>query len=124
MLDKLKIETVKYLNLQLKELNNQGILYIKTRKCNFDVEIGIDMLRDFDKGINNFILWSGDSDFADPIRHLLKNDRRVSIFATVRKIASELNELRKIGLHIFDIRKIRDFICWPKEMKSKRDLPK
>ena len=35
-----------------------------------------------------------------------------------------LNELRGAGLRIFDIQKIRDFICWPREMKatkSKKD---
>ena len=76
------------------------------------------MLVDYDKnGIENFVLWSGDSDFADPINQLLNDGKKVILFATARKVASELNELRKEGLLIFDIQKIRNFICWKKEIK-------
>ncbi len=117
LLQKLKVETVEYLNRQLKGLNNQGIFYIEDRKCNFDVEIGRDMLIDYDKnGIEHFILWSGDSDFASSVEQLLADGKRVYIFATARKVASELNELVRQGLTIFDIQKIRNFICWAKEI--------
>lgn len=118
LLQKLKIETVEYLNRQLKELNDQGIFYIEDRKCNFDVEIGRDMLIDYEKNnIENFILWSGDSDFASSVEQLLKDGKKVYIFATARKVASELGDLANKGLVIFDIQKIRDFICWSKETK-------
>ncbi len=105
-------------NRQLKELNSQGIFYIEDRKCNFDVEIGRDMLVDYDKnGIEHFILWSGDSDFASSIEQLLLDGKKVYIFATARKVASELNDLAHKGLTIFDIQKIRNFICWIREIK-------
>jgi len=119
LLQKFKVETIEYLNFQLQELNKQEILSIEDKKCNFDVEIGRDMLTDYDKnGTEVFILWSGDSDFADPVEQLLKDGKRVYIFATARKVASELNELQKQGLMIYDIQKIRDFICWKKEILS------
>ena len=125
LLEKMSIETIKYLNSKLQEFNQQGVYYLEDKKCNFDVEIGRDMLLDYaKKEVDNFILWSGDSDFADPIRQLLKDNKKVVLFATVRRVASELNDLKKKGLYIFDIQKIRDFICWKKEMeciKSKRD---
>ena len=35
----------------------------------------------------------------------------LGVFATARRIARELNDLRSQGLIIFDIQKIRDFIC-------------
>lgn len=117
LLKKFKIETIEYLNLQLQELNKQGILFIEDLKCNFDVEIGRDMLMDYERNrIENFILWSGDSDFASPIEQLLKDGKKVYLFATSRRVASELNDLKKAGLVIFDIQKIRDFICWKKEI--------
>lgn len=119
LLRMLKVETIEYLNNRLKELNDQGIFYIKDRKCNFDVEIGRDMLLDFEKKkIDTYILWSGDSDFASTLEHLLQNKKKVYVFATARKVASELNDLRKLGLAIYDIQKIRDFICWPREMRG------
>lgn len=118
LLKKLRVETIEFLNNQLKELNQQGILFLQDLKCNFDVEIGRDMLIDYEKNkIENFVLWSGDSDFADPISQLLKDGKKVVLFSTVRRVASELNELKEQGLFIFDIQKIRNFICWKKEME-------
>ena len=128
LLQKLNIETIEYLNTKLKELNLQGITYLEDMKCNFDVEIGSDMLLDYAASkAECYILWSGDSDFEDPIRQLLADGKRVALFVTSRKVAKELNELTKQGLMIFDIQKIRNFICWNREninnkvLKSKKD---
>jgi len=119
LLKKLKVEAIEFLNSQLKELNQQGILFIQDLKCNFDVEIGRDMLLDYEKNrVENFILWSGDSDFAGPVSQLLEDGKRVVLFATARRVASELNELQEKGLFIFDIQKIKDFICWKREISS------
>jgi len=121
LLKELTIETIEYLNGKLKELNDRGIKFIEVRKCNFDVEIGRDMLLDYENNnIENFILWSGDSDFADPVNQLLKDGKKVVIFATARRISFELGETASLK---FDIQKIRDFICraseLPQEVKSK-----
>ena len=119
LLQKFQVETIALLNQKLKELNQQGIFYIEDLKCNFDVEIGRDMLLDYERNtVESFILWSGDSDFADPTQQLLNDGKKVAIFATARRVASELNELTKQGLLIFDIQKIRNFICWKKEINK------
>lgn len=98
-------------------MNKKGELYIEDRKCNFDVEIGVDMLLDFERnGTGTYVLWSGDSDFADPVRKLLQAGKKVVLFATARKVSRELSGLREEGLVIFDIQKIRQFICWKKEL--------
>ena len=116
LLRQFKLETIEYLNNRLRELNQQGILFIEERKCNFDVEIGRDLYIDYyEKKAENYILWSGDSDFVDPIRHLLKEGKKVVLFSTTRRVASELSELREQGLQLFDIQKLREFICWPRE---------
>lgn len=125
LLAKLKVETIEALNNELKLLNQQGILYLEDMKSNFDVEIGRDMLSDYDKdGPENFILWSGDSDFEDPVRQLLTDKKKVMLFATARRVATELSELRTQGLAIFDIQKIREFICYKKEMNPLPDIAK
>lgn len=117
LLRQLKVETVEYLNSQLAELNKQGIYFIEDRKCNFDVEIGRDMLLAFEKKeADCFVLWSGDSDFAGPIEQLLKDGKKVFIFSTPRRVASELGDLTSQGLFIYDIQKIKNFICWSREM--------
>ena len=116
------ISTIEYLNEKFKDMNKKGVYYIENMKCNFDVEIGVDMLIDSERNnANNFILWSGDSDFADPIRKLMSVGKKVVLFATARKVSRELSALTTDGLTIFDIQKIRDFICWKRELESKGD---
>ena len=46
---------------------------------------------------------------------------KVFLFATARKVSRELSALTEQGLMIFDIQKIRDFICWKKELERKGD---
>jgi len=120
LLRKFNDEVIEYLNLRLADFNRLGENYIEDRKCNFDVEIGIDMLLDYEReNVDTFVLWSGDSDFHDPIKKLLHNKKKVILFATARKVSSELNRLRSEGLVIFDIQKIKDFICWNRELDDK-----
>ena len=122
LLAQLRIETIEYLNAELKLLNKAGKASIEERKCNFDVEIATDMRVECITGIaTNFCLWSGDSDFADTLKTLLDEKKRVSVFGTARVIASELNELRSRGLQIFDVRKLRELIG--KDPKAK-ETPK
>ncbi len=100
-------------------MNTQGIYFIEDRKCNFDVEIGRDMLIDYERNhVDTFVLWSGDSDFADPIAQLIEDGKNVRLFAIPRRVATELSMLREKGLFIFDIQKIRDFICWKSELSK------
>lgn len=112
-------ETVEYLNTKFKEMNTQGQYFIEDRKCNFDVEIGVDMLLDCERGeTDTFVLWSGDSDFADSVNKLLDSGKKVILFATARRVSTELQQCRVKGLKIFDIQKINDFICRQSELKK------
>ena len=131
LLKKYDIETIKYLNNFFADLNKKGEYHICDMKCNFDVEIGVDMLLDCERGsAETFVLWSGDSDFADPIKKLLGAGKKVFLFATSRKVSTELGKLAMDGLVIFDIQKINTFICWREELiklgfvESKEDSSK
>lgn len=118
LLRKYEIETIEYLNNRFRDMNKKGEDFIEDRKCNFDVEIGVDMLLDCEKnGTDVFVLWSGDSDFADPLKKLMAAGKKVILFATVRRVSKELSDLCENGLLIFDIKKIRNFICWMREME-------
>lgn len=106
LLRSLKVEAIQYLNRQLRDLNRQGNLFLEKRKCNFDVEIATDMRLDNALGrAKTFCLWSGDSDFADPLLQLLNEGKKVVVVA--RSVASEINDLRPDGLVIYDLRKLR-----------------
>ncbi|MBU1326941.1 hypothetical protein KKB64_00910 [Patescibacteria group bacterium] len=64
------------------------------------------------------MLWSGDSDFADPLQRILREGKRAILFATAGRISRELSDLRHTGLEIFDIRDIKEFICWLREIRA------
>lgn len=114
LLSALTLETIEYLNGQLANLNKQGITQIEDRKCNFDVEIGRDMFLDLESGkVECFILWSGDSDFADPINAIRAAGKSAFLFATSGRVSSELSELK---VPVFEIKKMREFICWNREI--------
>lgn len=111
------VEMVKRLNEHLRDLNRRSITYFEDLKCNFDVEIGRDMLVDSSTGdFNVFSLWSADSDFSDPVAELLREGKKVVVFGTSGLVSRELNLLRKDGLQIFDVKKIKEFICWAREI--------
>lgn len=110
-------KTIGAINGNLQEMNQNGVLTITDRKCNFDVEIGRDILTDFQEhDIESFILWSNDSDFADPVRKLLRAGKRVVVITTSGMLSRELSELTTEGLYVFDIKKIRNFVCRTKEV--------
>lgn len=108
MLKEFRVEVVEYLNEELRRLNKAGTLCIEEQKCNFDVEIGTDMR--VEQRAKCFSLWSGDSDFADTLNFLISEGKRVSVFGTAKRIASELNQLKSKGVTIFDIKKLREFV--------------
>jgi uncharacterized LabA/DUF88 family protein len=114
---KLEIADIETINRILSGLNSKGIYFIEDRKCNFDVELASDMIVDLKmNNIETYVLWSGDSDFADPIEQLLDAGKKAILFATARKVSAELNRLQAKGLMIFDIKKIKNYVCRPKEI--------
>lgn len=116
LLRQFTVDQVEKLNEMLKEINARGTKYVEHRKCNFDVEMGRDIAIDYEKGLaDTFILWTGDSDFADPVVQLIKDGKKVVIFATARRVSVELEQT---GAQIFDIQKIRNFICRVGEIQS------
>src|SRR3989338_11673464 len=117
LLRKYEVSTIEYLNERFKDMNRKGEYYIEDRKCNFDGEIGVDMFLDLHlKKVGTFVLWSGDSDFADPLQRILREGKRAILFATAGRISRELSDLRRTGLEIFATRSLKEFICWLREI--------
>jgi len=113
----LSIDTIQHLNNHLRELNKKGTLFFENLKCNFDVEIGRDMLVDQAVGqADTFALWSCDSDFAGPVEELLHDGKTVVVFGMSGMVSRELNLLRPKGLKVYDVRKLKEMICWPREL--------
>lgn len=115
LLDKLSLTDVEYLNNRLRDLNSKGTMFIQDRKCNFDVEIGIRMLKDkedFPK-IRKYILWSGDCDFDSPVQELISKGKKVVIFAPRGFISTELTTS---GAQIYEVRPLKNFVCQSKQI--------
>lgn len=105
------------LNTYFEELNQRWILYIEDRKCNFDVEMWVDISMDLERWlIDNFIIWSADSDFHDIVTKIKNKWKNVSIFWVSWLVSRELSHC---WVFIQDIDKIKNFICWNRFIDNK-----
>jgi len=64
----------------------------KTPKCNFDVEMAMDMLIKIHK-YDTVMLFSGDSDFGDLLRYLKEAEKKVVVVCTRNRMSTELEEV-------------------------------
>lgn len=62
---------------------------------------------------SSFVLWSGDSDFASPVTRIKNAGKKAILFAVSGKVSPELDETE---VFIFDVKKIKEFVCFPKEI--------
>jgi len=76
----------------IKELNNSGII-IEEPKCNFDVEMAMDMMDNTDKS-TAIILFSGDSDMKEPLERLKVSSKKVAVVGVRNKVAGELHQIK------------------------------
>ncbi|OGF79254.1 hypothetical protein A2W54_02115 [Candidatus Giovannonibacteria bacterium RIFCSPHIGHO2_02_43_13] len=74
------------------ELHKSGII-IEEPKCNFDVEIAMDMLDDSEK-LTAVMLFSGDSDLTGPLERLKVKGKKIGIVGVRGKTASELHNVK------------------------------
>ena len=69
-------------------LQQQGIV-IEEPKCNFDVEMALDMLDSMEK-VSGILLFSGDSDMKEPLERLKLKRKHIYIFGVRGLVAKEL----------------------------------
>lgn len=73
------------------ELNKSEII-IEEPKCNFDVEMAMDILDDAEK-LTAIMLFSGDSDMVAPLERLKVKGKNIGIVGVRGRVASELYEI-------------------------------
>lgn len=76
----------------INALNESGII-IEEPKCNFDVEIAMDMMDDTEK-ITAVMLFSGDSDLLKPLQRLKVKGKKIGIVGVRGKVAGELHDIK------------------------------
>ncbi len=77
------------------------------------------MLLDMNNGVEVFILWSCDGDFADTILKLLSAGKTVIAVGVSGRFAKELNQLQPAGLRLYEVKRLKEFLCWPRELEAK-----
>ena len=73
-------------------LQNSGII-IEEPKCNFDVEMTMDMLDDIEK-LTTVMLFSGDSDLLKPLERLKVKGKKIGIIGVRGRVAGELHNIK------------------------------
>ena len=72
----------------IEYLQKQDIV-IEEPKCNFDVEIALDMLDNIDK-VSGILLFSGDSDFKEPLERFKLKGKNNYVFGVRGQVGAEL----------------------------------
>lgn len=76
----------------IDELQKSGIV-IEEPKCNFDVEMAMDILDDAEK-VTAVLLFSGDSDMVEPLERLKVKGKKIGIVGVRGKVAGELHNIK------------------------------
>jgi uncharacterized LabA/DUF88 family protein len=76
----------------IDELQKSGI-FIEEPKCNFDVEMAMDMLDDTDK-LTGILLFSGDSDMYAPLQRLKVKGKHIGVVGVRGQVAGELHSVK------------------------------
>lgn len=76
----------------IDELQKSGII-IEEPKCNFDVEMAMDMLDDAEK-MTAVVLFSGDSDLVNPLERLKVKGKKIAVVGVRGQVAGELHNIK------------------------------
>ncbi|MFH1643010.1 MAG: NYN domain-containing protein [Nanoarchaeota archaeon] len=92
----------------VEELDKMFLQPLARRKCDFDVEIALDVLDNLDK-FNTFILFSGDGDYAPLVEYCLKKQKQAVVVALPGSLGKEYLIISK-KMYICNVKKLRNFI--------------
>ena len=86
-------------------------------KCNFDIEMAIDMLTNVDK-FDTVFLWSGDSDFAELLEYLKSKGKKI-ISICAKGCASE--EIRSVSDLFIQADRLKEHLVYEANIISRRE---
>jgi uncharacterized LabA/DUF88 family protein len=86
------IKTKNKINELINELHNSETI-IKEPKCNFDVEMTMDIIDDIEK-MTSVLLFSGDSDLVKPLERVKIKGKKIGVVGVRRKVAEELHNVK------------------------------
>ncbi|MDD4358406.1 MAG: NYN domain-containing protein [Candidatus Pacebacteria bacterium] len=86
-------EVNKRIERLINEIKKTGLIYVEEPKCNFDVELSLDMIDDSEK-ISAVMLFSGDCDFMEPLERLKIKGKQIYIVGVRGMVSKELHNLK------------------------------
>ena len=92
----------------VKELENLLSQPLRRRKCDFDIEIALDVFRNLNI-FYSFTLFSGDGDYEPMLQYCIQNKKQVIVVAQPGSLGKEYRIIPE-GLYICNVRKLREFI--------------
>jgi len=108
LLEKLDKDVVKKFLLETEKLNPR-IDFLESQKCNFDVEIALDIYQSL-KSCDGIILFSGDGDF-EKVVQLARAEGKYVIVVTLRKfLAGELIKSADRYINLKSFEKLNGFL--------------
>ncbi|MBI2465582.1 NYN domain-containing protein [Candidatus Shapirobacteria bacterium] len=81
---------VKYITVG--KVNNQDITI---RKCDFDIEVCMNVYQHLNEGYDTFIFFSGDGDFAPVYEYLIKQAKKVIVIYEQGHLGKEIWDIKK-----------------------------
>lgn len=78
----------------IEELQKFGT-FVEEPKCNFDVEIAMDIMDDVEK-VSGIVLFSGDSDLAGPLERIKLKGKKIYIVGVRNMTAGELHIVKNV----------------------------
>lgn len=78
----------------LKVYNDEGIEFIWKRKCDFDLELGLDALEAAEK-YQSFVVFSGDGDYKTLYERLIKRGKQVIVVYVSNHLEREIWQMKK-----------------------------
>lgn len=103
---------VKFLKIYDEEKRN----FIWKRKCDFDLEIGLDAFERLEK-FSGFIIFSGDGDYATLYQRLIKRKKQVIVIYVSNRLGREIWEMKR-GIFKTELPRLGDF--WVSKKMSPR----
>lgn len=68
---------------------------VKNRKCDSDVDIVIEIIRNLDN-FDTFVIFSGDGDYASAVKYFLEKEKNIALVSTEKKFGREFNYISPV----------------------------
>lgn len=91
-----------------KRLKKLPRIPIYRRKCDFDCEIAIDVMKNVDN-FDSFILFSGDGDYAVLMEEIIRNRKQAIVVALKNTMGREYSFIKR-GVYICNIKRLKNFV--------------